>query len=74
MHLCLCSTGGALETKDAFCHLMLSLATVAGHICALEIVVVGGDFDGCTGASMDGYNEVHGGYGLDVRNVDREWV
>jgi len=72
---CICAyapqTGRSGEEKDSFWDLMIS---VTGSIPASELIIVGGDLNGHVGTNVDGYDGVHGGYGLGERNADGERI
>ena len=63
--------GRGEEEKEAFWDFILSLV---GDIPTSETVIIGGDLNGNVGASMDGYENVHGGYGFSIRHADGEKV
>ena len=43
-------------------------------LCALELIVVGGDLNGHGGTNVDRYDGVHGGHGFGERNADGEQI
>ena len=67
---CICAyapqTGRSAEEKDSFWDQMIS---VTGSIPASELFVVGGDLNGHVGTNVDGYDGVHGGYGIVLRMI-----
>jgi len=48
------------------------MLSVTGSILAPELILVGRDLNGHVGTNVDGYDGVHGGYGLGERNADGE--
>jgi len=63
--------GKSPQEKNVFWDL---LSSVVGNMPASEMVVVGGDLNGHVGASVGGYEGVHGGYGFRDRNVSGERI
>ena len=57
-------TGRGEEEKDEFWSELLS---VTSSVTADEIIVLGGDLNGHVGSKGDGYEGVHGGYGLTLK-------
>jgi len=59
-------TGRRAEEKDSFWDQMIS---VTGSIPASEMIVVGWDLNGHIGTNVDGYDGVHGRYGIEEREM-----
>ena len=63
--------GRTMEEKLEFYDDMLAELLLVGHD---EFLIVGGDFNGHVGEAADGYEEVHGGYGVGERNEEGKMV
>ena len=63
--------GRLMEEKEGF---YVELGGVVDGIGEQEVVIVCGDLNGHVGEDAEGYEEVHGGKGFGVRNVEGEMV
>lgn len=57
--------------KDTFYEELISLIS---KISDDELIIIGGDLNGHVGKVANGYEEVHGGYGYGIRNIEGERI
>ena len=63
--------GLSRELKESFCDDVLSIIS---YLSEIGVVVLAGDLNGHVGASADGYEGVHGGFGYGRRNLEGEYI